>query len=78
MSDESLDYEEMFTLYGYETAIKFLVQQAKDEMGAGVDLAVVLIRFHNKASKLRRLEEADKRNVAKRRVKDGQTKKTKN
>lgn len=56
-----LDYETIYSLYGYEEAIKFLVAQAEDELKAGVSTVTVLIRFHTKASRLRRLEEADKR-----------------
>lgn len=74
-----LDFEDYYSLYGYEPAIRFLISQAEDEIKASVDLSIVLVRFHNKASRLRRLEESDRRLNAKKRkrAKDDKAKKKK-
>lgn len=69
-----LDYEDMYRLYDYEAAIKFLVAQAEEELKSGQDTRVVLIRFHNKASRLRRLDDSERRMLAtkQRTAQDGQ------
>lgn len=55
------DFEDIFKLSGYLEALKYLIAVATDELGAGVTPETVLVRFHVKASRLRRLEGASKR-----------------
>ncbi len=71
MRNNDIDYEEIYTLFGYEDAIKFLIAQAEDELRSKQDLKIVLVRFHIKASRLRRLEDSDKRQMGKKVAKDG-------
>lgn len=60
MSDD-LDYDDVFTLSGYEASLTFLLNNCVEELKAGVDPKVVLVRFHSKANNLRRMNEADRR-----------------
>lgn len=62
-----MDYNEIFTIHGYEAALTALLENSLGELKAGVDPKVVLVRFHSKASNLRRMQEADRRIISKKR-----------
>lgn len=55
------DYEAIYKIEGFESALLFLIEKATGELVAGVDPGICIVRFHVKASKLRRLVETDNR-----------------
>lgn len=75
--NEDLDFEEAFTLYGFEEAFKIILEQTVYELKDKTDPRVTLVRFHAKANALRRLEESDRRNQSSKKGKNAKSKKTK-
>lgn len=70
------DFEDIFKVSGYESAIQFLVEQSAREIKAGVDIKTALIRFHTKATKLNSLNYKDRMIKAKYGKKKGKKKRS--
>lgn len=58
---EDIDYEDVYVHSDYATAFQFLLGQSIDDLKAGLTPEITLVRFYIKASRLRRLEESDRR-----------------